>query len=1375
MMRLTHEERERNLEIAKNADILSVADALGMNIEKTGKDYQWVEHDSLKITPRKNSYFWNSRSKGGYPIQLVMDVKECSYKEAVQFIVENDLNEFKEKTVAPEKKFTYFLKEDNDLSKTTNYLTNNRQLSKQTVDFFMAKNVIAQGTYKDKKKNHEEKVIVFKHTDLSGKIKGMSYQGIDPFPEIHGDRLRLKRVYGDGYYGLSVPVGNVPTGKDISADNPLKIIAFEAPIDMMSYYELNKETLSDVVLIAMHGFKKGMLSTYIANSLGATISDEKKQTWLDDMQQNARSKVPFIQLTLAVDNDEAGQKFIDEFGVDFIEVKTDLPPIKEGEEKSDWNDVLKDTKSVLKGDIAMDEVPQSRTRLDISKAKLARLEGEFDSKVEQVYAHAAKTNGQPMNDKRGGYRHIHEQEKKEDAVFNSLKEIKEQKERVEKLQRQADLKEMGFNRQGGLNMTIENIPRIQEEIEKSKRGESLFSKPTIRKYEKKLNDLLIAQALSKAENPHLKELVESEKVTQWNKNPTIYFVAGLRKVALEIKPTGELDVSTKFPPKTDEEKKIVSELLQKEAPLIQEKEQKADMKNENIEGLSDYLKIEFNETDLQSGIVSLEGEIVTPELIEKIKSFDQSAVNEKGYYKFYFDEFVNGEKVDNIRMDVGDGLVRNHDIYKYLEEKAVTLPPKEVAEKVVETSEKEDIENEVTPVPATSNENVEIDVPENKGMTYNYLVSIEEGLNDTLNQMSLTDSPTQNYLTEAEVNQLLSTHLDKVEHLIQHFSDSANQLENPTKEQAERIQKGLRDTIKEVSNQFKEALKESFTRKRNEIITFPKRKADEIRQNISTAFRSRLLKINQSIQMFVDKVDQKYKDTEKLYPDEKLENQMTEGGNISPEGTPLEKNSDPILIEDTLEKELAPSKDMIQLGRNYSSLLAEMDDLKAQINQSISQNPLLDVSDLQQKLKINQDNIKEIGEKLDKLRLPIDPDKTMASSMDVVTKLSVLVAQRDNLLIERDQWVNHPDFLNQKLDTTRLDSPLNQFKKCDAQIISIDKLIIELQNGKEVTEPDFLQSVQLEPTVSQTVKNEPLSEQIKAEPQPIRHEETLTESQIQTLTDAVKDQRMTLLNPDAFEKYLTSTAQLHTYSPKNIQLIMSQAPEASYVASENKWKQLGYELLSDAKPIHVYAPVVTEGEAVNNKDVEFYLKPVYDVSQTTGKDKFQSFHLNENDKEQVSKVIYGLTDNVANKELVKQIPISSIGLTFNEVMKNYIDLTVEQSLKTPSQGLQKQFEINAVSYVVANHLGLDSKEMYSLEGLKQFNTSPNSMKNLDSSLKIISKNSDKLVQSINQKLTSISQQKNKFEERVANGKALNKQIESTRLTQEQEQKQSLRR
>lgn len=63
-------------------------------------------------------------------------------------------------------------------------------------------------------------------------------------------------------------------------------------------------------------------------------------------------------------------------------------------------------------------------------------------------------------------------------------EIQKQENYVEKLTRQSELRKMGYNKYGGLDLTIENIPRIKEEIEKFRNGKSQFSVKTIEKYQK---------------------------------------------------------------------------------------------------------------------------------------------------------------------------------------------------------------------------------------------------------------------------------------------------------------------------------------------------------------------------------------------------------------------------------------------------------------------------------------------------------------------------------------------------------------------------------------------------------------------------------------------------------------------------------------------------------------------------------------------------------------------------------------------------------------------------------------------------------------------------------------------------------------------------
>ncbi|MEG0553294.1 MAG: hypothetical protein RR533_07190, partial [Carnobacterium sp.] len=86
-----------------------------------------------------------------------------------------------------------------------------------------------------------------------------------------------------------------------------------------------------------------------------------------------------------------------------------------------------------------------------------------------------------------------------------------------------------------------------------------------------------------------------------------------------------------------------------------------------------FFRIKFNETDPELGIKDYEGEIVTPDLIQEIKGLEGIVPENSGYYKFYFDEVVKGEVVDHRRMDVGDGLEANKEMYDYLSEGAITV------------------------------------------------------------------------------------------------------------------------------------------------------------------------------------------------------------------------------------------------------------------------------------------------------------------------------------------------------------------------------------------------------------------------------------------------------------------------------------------------------------------------------------------------------------------------------------------------------------------------------------------------------------------------------------------------------------------------------
>lgn len=197
------------------------------------------------------------------------------------------------------------------------------------------------------------------------------------------------------------------------------------------------------------------------------------------------------------------------------------------------------------------------TRLEIAKQKLKRLENELEDQTRKVFEHAKLTNGQPLNDKRNGYKHVNKQEKLEDKIFEIRDEIKKQKERIEYLEEQEINKELGLNRNGsGLALTIDNIDKIKAEIDAHKNGNSRYSAATIRKYKKKLKEL--EEFKFQKISDKAQKLIDSGKINQWKKQPKIYFVKGYRKVAVELNEDGHFEICSRY--KIDD--KIRSELLE---------------------------------------------------------------------------------------------------------------------------------------------------------------------------------------------------------------------------------------------------------------------------------------------------------------------------------------------------------------------------------------------------------------------------------------------------------------------------------------------------------------------------------------------------------------------------------------------------------------------------------------------------------------------------------------------------------------------------------------------------------------------------------------------------------------------------------------------
>lgn len=371
-------------EAAKNISIISVAEQLGMRLKRTGAySYKWTEHDSFVIDVKKNDFHWNSRSEFGDVIQLVQTIQGVTYKEAMHFL---ETGEFKKVDlavqIAPKEPFYYNLEkyEHQDFKASRSYLKTQRGLSDDTINFFLSQGSMAEATRK--KGDYFEPVIVFKYKDNTGFLAGASLQGIVEDRVHYPERGRLKQIMrnSDGQLGFSVDIGE-----------PKRLVFAEAPIDLMSYYEFHKDTLQDVRLVAMDGVKEGIISRrfmelyaemngksyQIDQNTGKTLETVARTTnyFKDGQNQD--------MITLAVDNDAAGQNFITRLQEKGIPVQIAIPPIVQlNQEKEDWNDFLK------RGN----EAPRELAHVYTADEKSWHYQGFFEKEIALVKAQELTTD-----------------------------------------------------------------------------------------------------------------------------------------------------------------------------------------------------------------------------------------------------------------------------------------------------------------------------------------------------------------------------------------------------------------------------------------------------------------------------------------------------------------------------------------------------------------------------------------------------------------------------------------------------------------------------------------------------------------------------------------------------------------------------------------------------------------------------------------------------------------------------------------------------------------------------------------------------------------------------------------------------------------------
>ena len=274
---------QAQIDKANAVDLEKFLRAQGETLVRSGKEYRWKAHDSLTVCG--NKWFRHSQSKGGLPVDFVMEFYGKSFPEAVQMLTGEPGEAQPEADPAPSPAFRLPLRNVTNAN-ILNYLTQERKLSPSLVNFFIA----AGDIYEDFSHHN----VVFVGRDADGHPRYASSRGIRE--KFRQDAAGAEKVFGFAHRG---------TDK--------QLLVFEAPIDLLSFIELFPKNWQQHNYLSLGGVSGKALRQFL-------------------------SKRPDVErVFLCLDADKAGEDACKRLAAllpDTVSVTRIQPCMK------DWNDVL---------------------------------------------------------------------------------------------------------------------------------------------------------------------------------------------------------------------------------------------------------------------------------------------------------------------------------------------------------------------------------------------------------------------------------------------------------------------------------------------------------------------------------------------------------------------------------------------------------------------------------------------------------------------------------------------------------------------------------------------------------------------------------------------------------------------------------------------------------------------------------------------------------------------------------------------------------------------------------------------------------------------------------------------------------------------------
>ena len=302
---------QEQIDRANRADIADFLRTQGETLERAGNEYRWKRHDSLTV--RENKWYRHSQSKGGGPIDFVMEFYGRSFTEAVQLLT-GELGEGKPEQTAPPPLSDFRLPPRSpDPGQVKRYLTEARRIDEDVTGFFLSTGDIYEEAV------HHNAVFV-----------GRDESGIPRYAHQRGTT---------GNFRLDVK-GSDKAFNFCYRGEGEKLFVFEAPVDLLSFLCLFKKDWQKHSYLSLGGVGEKALVRFLSD----------------------RPSVKTIYLCL--DSDEAGNEAcsrIAKLTPEGLTVHRLVPLFK------DWNEVLQrraeiaDGKYLSEAIYGLREPPQEET------------------------------------------------------------------------------------------------------------------------------------------------------------------------------------------------------------------------------------------------------------------------------------------------------------------------------------------------------------------------------------------------------------------------------------------------------------------------------------------------------------------------------------------------------------------------------------------------------------------------------------------------------------------------------------------------------------------------------------------------------------------------------------------------------------------------------------------------------------------------------------------------------------------------------------------------------------------------------------------------------------------------------------------------------